>query len=560
MTVAPFESLAELRAEHGRLLKEGNAATRSPEQSKQLPQRVVEFLARVRSTGVWLDTPADREAAQSILDYWTATLFTLPKGTSAASALPSLVSGDSTDGINLQLSEFDSASIRKVAEAADKWLLELPLEQQTLAKKILMQLVRLPRGRHTFVLCTATCEQLMTLGPDAQIAKLLKDLEQINAVREADGAVQLRYESLPRIWSRYSGWLEKRKAFRETVLYWNQHQDEPEQQAALLSGELLREAETFHDATNDEKAFIAASRGLEIDCAKQDLFWKRVFMAVSAIAIVATVLAAWGWRRAATKRTQLVAEREANALNGAGQSTSTLAVAMLLMSESQGAAHSAKKLLIVQSLRQVLFARSKEAADTARSNWSLLATQLPKHDPDGSGRWIDVYLHGTHDNYIQDDETGRRICGRKEDIDLIISGATSQATPSRRQIDALREISRDLKTWIFTAQEPQQAALRIVRPVVLDDACRITDHITKSARNGAHLDKIDAFRLAFWRIESGGLTIIADKDIQEPVNQFADNLRKWEDAGGRAPSQDIIEGFKTAAANLQLQRDRLNRK
>lgn len=64
-------SLAELRADHARLLdrqQDGNLAA-------TLLDEVERFLRRGQSAGVLLDSPADRRAAQSLLDYWDTTLF-----------------------------------------------------------------------------------------------------------------------------------------------------------------------------------------------------------------------------------------------------------------------------------------------------------------------------------------------------------------------------------------------------------------------------------------------------------------------------------------------------
>src|SRR5436305_6923030 len=99
----PFDSLDELRAEHGRLLRTSKGPT--GEKAADLAADVAKFLARARATGSKLDFPTDREAAQSVLDYWTATLFTLPNGVSTAAALPALIPGMTAGAANLQLAE-----------------------------------------------------------------------------------------------------------------------------------------------------------------------------------------------------------------------------------------------------------------------------------------------------------------------------------------------------------------------------------------------------------------------------------------------------------------------
>lgn len=71
-TIEPFGSLADLRREHGELLR---ATQQHPKEAGQ-EERITAFLHRARATGERIDEPADRDAAQGILDYWTATLLT----------------------------------------------------------------------------------------------------------------------------------------------------------------------------------------------------------------------------------------------------------------------------------------------------------------------------------------------------------------------------------------------------------------------------------------------------------------------------------------------------
>ena len=66
-----FPSLAVLRTAHNKLLE----AHRAQPESTEFWSAVEQFLRRGRSTGVLLDREEDRWAAQSLLDYWTATAY-----------------------------------------------------------------------------------------------------------------------------------------------------------------------------------------------------------------------------------------------------------------------------------------------------------------------------------------------------------------------------------------------------------------------------------------------------------------------------------------------------
>src|SRR5947209_7636805 len=71
-----FSSLDAMRAEHNELLRLKRAGT----DPGDMRRRIKSFLGRAGAAGAYLDASADRAAAQSLLDYWTATLFTLPRG------------------------------------------------------------------------------------------------------------------------------------------------------------------------------------------------------------------------------------------------------------------------------------------------------------------------------------------------------------------------------------------------------------------------------------------------------------------------------------------------
>ncbi|MBX3011386.1 MAG: SH3 domain-containing protein [Caldilineaceae bacterium] len=73
VAVIPFPSLAALRAAHSKLLD----AHRTQAESAEFWQAVIDFLHRGRQAGTLLDREEERWAAQSLLDYWTATAYSL---------------------------------------------------------------------------------------------------------------------------------------------------------------------------------------------------------------------------------------------------------------------------------------------------------------------------------------------------------------------------------------------------------------------------------------------------------------------------------------------------
>jgi tetratricopeptide (TPR) repeat protein len=82
--VDSFSSFAELHLEHVGLMR----ANRTPTAQEQQTTRIHQFLRKAQATGSKIEEPAERDAAQSIIDYWTATLVT---SSDAAGITPNLI-------------------------------------------------------------------------------------------------------------------------------------------------------------------------------------------------------------------------------------------------------------------------------------------------------------------------------------------------------------------------------------------------------------------------------------------------------------------------------------
>lgn len=112
----PFASLTELTREHVALMRTGRTLS---ERSHQV-FRIQRFLERAQATGTRLDGFADRDAAQSILDYWTATLADLPDNPDLPPSLIVLAPFDPSQGDDLadQDSPYKGLSAFKESDAS----------------------------------------------------------------------------------------------------------------------------------------------------------------------------------------------------------------------------------------------------------------------------------------------------------------------------------------------------------------------------------------------------------------------------------------------------------
>ncbi|BAM90640.1 TPR repeat-containing protein [Bradyrhizobium oligotrophicum S58] len=81
-----FTSLTELRAEHIALMR----TARDRENDRDLLADVHAFIDRAQAAGRWIDSPADREAAQNIITYWTSYQFSAGDREALSATLPAL--------------------------------------------------------------------------------------------------------------------------------------------------------------------------------------------------------------------------------------------------------------------------------------------------------------------------------------------------------------------------------------------------------------------------------------------------------------------------------------
>ena len=306
-TVAgPFDSLAALRHEHLRLLRRSRDVAASTAAS-QVPRDEVEaFLNQAQATGVRLDDPTDREAAQGILDYWTAGLLTTAARNGGPSATPRV------------LAPFDHTTVKRVVAAAEEVVAALPPEEQELARRVMLRLVRLaPEGR-AFEPAEAAFADLLAVGDPARVGPILDRLTAAGVIRagvDSSGpTIALRYEALTRTWGRYADWLDKRARFRDQVRYWEHN---GRSRGALIDGPLLSDALAYHDLSGDEQEYLRASRQRESRS-------KRVWQVLSAVVLVLLAVAAVGWVLAArTARAERKAKRGRRKPTGQGWRSST---------------------------------------------------------------------------------------------------------------------------------------------------------------------------------------------------------------------------------------------
>lgn len=346
----------------------------------------------------------------------------------------------------------------------------------------------------------------------------------------------------------------------------------------LMTEGALDEARAYHDRNAAERQFVVVSRYQELEGHKRSRVLAGVFAVAAGAFAVLGAFAVTGWLLAAfarddalvqkgealvqkeiadrarddAKQKQTVAEdrgrliliqRDARRMQAAAESTSSLALSLMLMTELEGLSHSAKKMLIIQSLGHVLFSQSKSEAEIGRANWRLFAKQISAPEAPNGG-WFDAFLNQVHDGAIQ------RI--------------TSGEPASRGTVRDLLDISHQLRSYILhpfvedkkkaeAAAASVAAAFGAVRGVAFKQLAQVTDRIVEKAETREPLQSIKdirGFRNVYWRLYTCEVVLLQgdapDDPLKRATDAFAEALWAWEESPDGYASPATVEKLKVA--------------
>lgn len=540
---APFESFRDLRADHSRLLKA--KAAKGPAAKGPSSEEVSLFLARARATGRKLDATSQREAAQSAIDYWTATLYAMSGGATVGTAAPPVRAGGTPD-MHSMLEPFDTATVKKVADDAEAWFAGLSPENQASARRALMRMVVLPADAKAFASSPVSRASLDSFGTPELIDAGLAKLEAMQILRLTPGdapgtaLVGLRFEALMREWPRMAGWLNQRLRFREAVRFWEANAFAP---SALIRDDLLDEAREYHDLDPLEQQFVATSGKRAREQDRIDRHWHnwRFWLAVALAGVFA--LGAFQFWRARSweqaKRQAETAKKEIVTMQMVGLIADGLAdsISMSVLIEllTKHDAHYAKKLLIVQILGQMVSAPSEDAWVAAKETWTVFEIDL-KDDPapDDSFWFKNDFFPGKAEESVPTTNQAR------------IALLTKNRRQSHDHRIELYWISKDLKPWLGP-KIPNGVKGRWYAV-----ARSTADALAKAARDGRTFEEVAAFEGLFWRLYLGEMVLVEGEAVEGKMVRFGHLLQEWEKRGGdaKAPAE-LAEKMQRAAVELK---------
>jgi hypothetical protein len=251
-TSLPYPSLDALRQGNEELLDSlpDDESHLSPEDRRANAARINDFVQKAVASGAVLDVPADRRAAQGMIDYWMA---------SAYAPSSSSTSGAPVARADVTLKPFDAGLLGAIAKRGEEAVAAAGQKQQDLARRLLLRLLRLGNSG-TFTLSPATRDALLTLGDPQTVDKILGQLIGAGVVARTPGPqgdlFELRYEALVRQWDRLRNWAEERAKFRDAAQFWDHS---GRNKGALLASALAYRAAAYHDLDSLEASFVVTS-------------------------------------------------------------------------------------------------------------------------------------------------------------------------------------------------------------------------------------------------------------------------------------------------------------
>ena len=216
------------------------------------------------AAGAWIEDPLDRDAAQSIVDYWTAAIASLPD-----QPFPDL----------LRLQEFEAGNAATAERQAEEAFSALETrEEQEAARTLFLRLLEPGDGT-----APKAGEAV-----DSRVAEHFRRAGVIGPKPGGDGLAIVHEALLRSYWPRLDEWIAERRLEDATVdklvksaSLWNHYGRKP---VNLLAGDALSNAIPYRDRDELLGDFIAASTARERA--------KRRNFAITALAVLVMLVAA----------------------------------------------------------------------------------------------------------------------------------------------------------------------------------------------------------------------------------------------------------------------------
>jgi hypothetical protein len=242
-----FGSLGAMRSAHRELLRRRSAG------AAEFRHSIDEFLGRGSTTGQILSSAAERDDAQSMLDYWTASLC-----------------AEGHKSRDVPLDDFNLAETQRLAHDVEQWFAWLPAEEQEALRSILLRLMR-SNERPQPASQPLRLEALCRLGLSQEVAmQAVQQGESAGLIYRSPGdtpendQVEIANEAILQNWPRFEQWLQEerhrlneRRQLTAAARLWVSHGRDA---GSLLGGTALQAVTQYHELSPLETEFIRASQ------------------------------------------------------------------------------------------------------------------------------------------------------------------------------------------------------------------------------------------------------------------------------------------------------------
>jgi hypothetical protein len=267
----PIYSLGELRRQHSALLQRQSAGSGT---TKPTHGEVLGFLEAASQLGRQLESLEERDSAQSIMDYWLATVLSeFPELTQTSSSL-TLFPFDENGYVEFSgARKLTKERAANAAENTQNISVKLDKEQKQTLQRLLLRFLRLKENSlEAYSVPLPDKDEILK---DPTVKNLLTQLIDAGAIRQrandtADSEVyELVHDRLIFEWDFFKKITEQRRAFRDVANGWNG--GERRKEGLLLGGDQLSEAGDYLDLSSCEREFYDASRRAMTDDSRSKL-------------------------------------------------------------------------------------------------------------------------------------------------------------------------------------------------------------------------------------------------------------------------------------------------
>jgi hypothetical protein len=513
-----FESLEAMRASHANLLRQLPAEGLSGADTKCIQ----DFLKQAVATGTLLDNPAERKAAQALLDYWRSTLYAETRGRGLEQAASVSAGQRLQDSV---LAPFDANTVNGVVRQTETVVAAMTPDELELTRRLLLRMVRLAADRRGFEAEPAALASLAKVGgTPEQVQGLIGRLVDVGVLRKhEDERYGLAYEALARSWSRLRNWLEQRLRFRDTAQYWDKHGRNP---AALISDALLDEAHEYHDRDKLEDEFVHASRKLERSVNRRYKVWAFVFAALAGVAIMCAMAAIWFAIQASANAKQARANADQAKANAdhAEQAKQHAQQQEKIAREQKVRADTVSAELRQRRQLDMMMQLARTAAlgataELKQAEWEIARQQAESLKQD-----------------LQDDDIAKMLADNaplhatvKKLLDALQAETWSEKVP-----DLALDLGRKLRKQLFPPEDPHAARLlhqrrRIIYNTYYLYGKWIVETLKRKQAISVAMPLVDELRVYYY----GQMVVVEDSEVEKAEIAFKNKLEEIEDSAVR---------------------------